>query len=112
MNDAVDEALQMYRIYELSTEQFVNRLEFNGYKIVRMEEKKMTRKEAIQKFKSGSYYNDGAAGLLVDGLEKLGLIKFDEETTAIEVIRPYVQFDSDAVSIENDLKAKGFLKCP
>ena len=72
----------------------------------------MTRKEAIRKFKSGSYYNDGAAGLLVDGLEKLGLIKFDEETTVEQVIFDVTIDRELSLLIAKALKEKGFLKCP
>lgn len=50
--------------------------------IQRMKEIKMTREEAIQKFSAASEKNKAESGVIISGLEALGLIKFDEPVTS------------------------------
>lgn len=67
---------------------------------VNKQEAKMTRQEAIEKFKtaSGNLYGEP----IVDGLEALGLLKFEDE---VDILNKYVDMSNMGSSTAIALKA-------
>ena len=78
-----------------------------NYEMMTVKENKMTREEAIVK-----YMNSG--GSLIDQLEALGLIKFEEKRTSFQIIHSNLGFYEgsieQAMKIEDELKEAGYLK--
>lgn len=60
-------------------------------------ETKMTRQEAIDKFKTASGHLHGSP--IIDGLEALGLIKFEKENTPLKILSAYMS-DADEAILE------------
>ncbi len=70
----------------------------------------MTREEMYNVVYNQKILSERESRGFVDALKVLGLIEFEEELTAYEVIRKCVNYDCEAAAIERSLKEKGFLK--
>lgn len=74
-----------------------------------IKENKMTREEAIKIVRGRGYTID-----LLNILEALGLIKFEEKKSALQIIHSNLDFyegsTQQAMKIEKELKEAGYLK--
>lgn len=76
------------------------------------EEKKMTREEALAKLPLERWYGeDGKRGYLLDSLEKLGLLKFDEPKKEVKHCISFqtVQFGNDIGIVKLEMWPEGLV---
>ena len=73
----------------------------------------MTREQAYNAVHNQTMFDERESAALVYALKILGLLKFDKELSAYDVIFNNVAGnDGWAMNIYSALKDKGFIKCP